>query len=151
MGFIDGGYLGTPPAVVTTPEGGIAVRYINKTGAASIKGTLVAVSTAVSMAVANQSSEFDTIGAIYENGIADGSPVLVVVSGIAQVLLKDATASTMGNLLIAADTDGRANATTAAPSSGLPSVDTHFKECGHMMQTVVGGTNVLAYASIHFN
>lgn len=133
-----------------TPEGGLAVKRINKTGAASVKGALVATSTAVDNSVILQANTYDTIGVFYESGVADGSVAWVVVSGIADVLYKDATASTRGNILIADAVDGRAS-DIANPGSGLPAVDTHFKECGHVMETKAGGTNVLVKCVLHFN
>lgn len=133
-----------------TAEGGLAIRLTNKTGGASVKGTLVSASTAVDNAFILQANEFDTIGAVYEAGIADGSECWIVISGRAQVLMKNTVASTRGNVLIAADTDGRANS-IANPGQGVPATETHFKECGHFIETKTGGTDVLAYAVLHFN
>ena len=80
-----------------TPEGGIAVRLTNKTGSASVKGTLCELSPSVDSAVVTVgANEPDVIGVMYESGIADGSDVWVVIQGVAEVLLKDTTASTRG-------------------------------------------------------
>lgn len=138
-------------AVDFTPEGGIAVRYLNKTGAPSVKGTLVTASTVTDLGVVLQSGEYDTFGVVYESGIPDGAMMLVVVSGHADVLLEDGTAATRGNLAIASDVDGRADCTLSTPGVGLPAVDTHFKEIGHCLQTVTAGTNKLARCTLHFN
>lgn len=54
-----------------------------------------------------------------------------------------------GDILLAADTDGRAIG-TSNPGSGLPGTDTHFKECGHFVESKSAGTNVLALACLHF-
>lgn len=53
-------------------------------------------------------------------------------------------------ILLAGDTDGRA-IDIANPGGGLPGTDTHFKECGHVLQGKDAGTGVLALASLHFN
>lgn len=88
---------------------------------------------------------------VQESGVADGSEAWIWVNGsVCQVLFKDGTASTRGSILIAADTDGRA-IDIANPGGGLPGTDTHFKECGHVLETKSSGTNVLVLASIHFN
>ena len=133
-----------------TPEGGYAIRLTNNTGAPSVKGTIVTASSAVDNAVVLQNNEFDAIGPIYEDGIPAGEEVYVVIAGRAQVLLQDSTACTRGNLFICSPTDGRALA-IANPGSGLPAVETHFKEIGHCTESVTAGTNKLAWAVVHFN
>lgn len=135
-----------------TPEGGIAVRLTNKTGAPSVKGTIVSTSATTDNAFKIENDEYDGIGAVYEAGIADGSLCFVVVSGICEVLLKDTTASTRGNWVYADPTDGRANATLAAPpGGGIPEHDAHFKEIGHCLESKLAGVNVLAKIIMHFN
>jgi len=138
------------PKVKLTVEGGIAVKMTNKTGSASVKGSLISASTTVDNSFILQSNEYDTMGVVYQDGVADGSECWIVVSGIAEVLMKDGVTPTRGDILIAADTNGRADR-TANPGSGLPAVDTHFKECGHLVESKVAGTSVLAKAVIHFN
>lgn len=133
-----------------TPEGGYCIRMANRTGAASIKGTIVTASSAYDNAFALETNEFDAIGIVYEDGIPDGQDVWVVVCGRAQVMLKDGTASTRGQFFICADDDGRALAITN-PGVGLPATETHFKEIGHCFESVTSGTNKLAWAVLHFN
>lgn len=80
-----------------TSEGGIYEIFINKTGADSVKGTIVVASTSVDNAVSIAPAGSPMpIGVIYESGIADGSSVKVVVYGKAQVLLADGHAATHG-------------------------------------------------------
>lgn len=135
----------------STNERGFLVKMLNKTGAATVKGTLVAASTATDKGFILQANEYDTIGVVEESGIADGSEAWVWVNGsVCQVLFKDTVASTRGNILIAADTDGRA-IDVANPGVGLPAVETHFKECGHVLESKIAGTDVLALAMLHFN
>lgn len=134
-----------------TPEGGYAVRLINKTGAASVKGTVITTSDTTDNAFKVQSAEFEACGVVYENGIADGSECWVVVTGIAEVLLKNGTASTRGYWTKCADTDGRAEVTTAPSGLGALATSEHFKEIGHCLESKGAGTNVLAKIVLHFN
>jgi len=73
-----------------------------------------------------------------------------VTGSIAQCMFEDGVTPTRGNICIASDVDGRADSITN-PGSGLPAVETHFKECGHVMQSASSGTSVLALVSLHFN
>lgn len=134
----------------TTPEGGRTVRLINKTGAPTVKGAMVSASPTVDGAFVLQSNEYDTIGAVYEAGIPDGMSCRVVGAGVAQVLLENGTAATRGNWVHAAATDGRADASLAAPGgAGFPEAAEHFKELGHCIETVTAGTDKLARVVLH--
>jgi hypothetical protein len=134
-----------------TNERGFLLKFINRTGGSSVKGTLVSPSTSADREVIKQANEYDMIGVVQEAGVAEGSEMWVwTVGSVCQVLFKDTVAATRGNILLAADTDGRAIDTTN-PGSGLPGTDTHFKECGHVLESKSAGTDVLALASIHFN
>lgn len=136
-----------------SPIGGVLVQMVNKTGAASVKGTLIACSTTADNAFEVEEDEFDCIGVAYESGIADGALTWVVVDGIAEVLLKDTTASTRGNWVKAADTNGRADATLTVPSAPgtVNELNEHFKEIGHCLESKEAGTNVICKAALHFN
>lgn len=134
-----------------TNERGFLVQLTNGTGSASVKGSLVACSTTADDTFTLQANEYDTIGVVAESGIANGELTWVWVNGsICRVLYKDAVAATHGNILIAADTNGRA-IDIANPGGGLPGTDTHFKECGHVLESAVAGTDLLVLASLHFN
>jgi len=134
-----------------TPEGGYAIRLTNDTGAASVKGSVVTTGGTVDNSFVLQSAEFEAIGVAYEDGIADGSECWVVVSGIAEVLLKDGTAATRGYWAKCADTDGRALVTTPPTGIGALSTSEHFMEIGHCLTSKDAGTNVLAKIVLHFN
>ena len=126
---------------------------VNKTGSASVKGTIVRASTTVDNAfetiIANGE---EPIGIVFDNGIPDGSYCRIVTGGKAQVLLKNSTASTRGNWVKVSDSAGRADATlTDPPGSGIPEHDQHFTEIGHCMESKTSGTDVLAWCMIHFN
>lgn len=133
--------------------GGVAVKLNNGSGAPSVKGTIVIADT-------NADDSFDTapadeiqpIGIVYEDGVADGSDCWVIIYGIADVLLKDTTASTHGNWVYVSDVAGRAEATLAAPpGGGIPELEIHMGEVGHAIESVAGGEDVLARVCIHFN
>jgi len=137
--------------VAFTPEGGLAVKLTNRTGAASVKGSVLTMSTAYDAAFALQTAEFDGVAVAYESGIADGAESWVVVSGIAEVLLKDGTAATHGAWTKCADTDGRAEATIPPSGIGALSTADHFKEIGHCIESKAAGTDVLAKVVLHWN
>jgi hypothetical protein len=134
----------------STDEAGLQIKMINKTGAPSVKGNLVACSTATDKGFILQANEYDTIGVVDEAGVADGQEAWIWLNGRVQVLFKDTVAATRGNILLAGDTDGRA-IDAPNPGGGLPGTDTHFKECGHVNESKSAGTNVLVLCTIHFN
>lgn len=132
-----------------TDEGGFAVKLTNKTGASSVKGTCVEASTATDNAFqVSAISAIDSIGFVYESGVADGSECWVVVNGIAEALLEDETASTRNYWVGSGDTTaGRVNMDSASP----PNATRHFEECGHCIESKASGTNVLAKMIVHHN
>jgi len=137
------------PKIRFTEEGGFAILLTNKTGAASVKGTIVEADTTTDNAFkASAASSDDPIGIVYEAGVADGSECWVVIYGIAEVLLKDTTASTRGYWVMTSDAAGRADATNAAPPGFVAS---HFQEIGHCIESKTAGTDVLAKIVMHFN
>lgn len=136
--------------IMFTPEGGLAVRYLNDTGAPSIKGSVVEASPniydGVRLAVAGAAN---AVGVVYESGFLVGEPMFVVTSGKAQVLLEDGTTSTVGYWVgLSTTVNGRADATNAV-APGL--VLRHFDEIGHCHETKGAGVNVLALCTLHFN
>lgn len=137
-----------------TPEGGHAIALINKTGAASVRGTVLKSSTTVDKAVEIASAnEAQAMGVMEISGIPDGSLCWVVVSGPAYVLLQDATAATVGYWVRTSITvAGRADATIAAPpGGGVPELDVHMTEIGHSLESVTAGTDKLVLVHLHFN
>ena len=136
-----------------TPEGGIAVLLTNLTGSASVKGTLVKASSTSGGVAVNPADIPVAFGVIYENDVADGDPVWVVISGMADVLLEDGTAATAGYWAKVSDSqDGRADITNAYPPGGtITALDDHLSEIGHCLQTVSSGTDRLCRVTLHFN
>lgn len=140
--------------VKLTPEGGIANKYINKTGGVSVKGTVVAIynTTAINNAVMKSTVDIpDAIGVIYEDGIADGKDVWVVTSGKAYVLfIGSTTRRHLARTFIVGDAgyvSGQA-LSEAAPTSPFAS-DKHFCEIGHVCESRTGAG--LALVNLHFN
>lgn len=142
-------YLNDNAAI--TPLGGFAVRMLNKTGAASIKGTVLEQASSDDNAVALCSTDcLDPIGIMYSDGVADGEDVWVVKHGDAEVKLENSVGTTRGYWLRTSSTAaGRADGTaTSAP--GL--LAQHFQEIGHVQETVSGDAGgALVRATIHFN
>lgn len=134
-----------------TGERGFLTKLTNRTGGASVKGTLLSASTTADAEVILQASEYDTIAVCQEAGVAEGSQMWCWMPGsICQMLLKDTVTAAQGELALAADTDGRMDRTTN-PGGGLPGTDIHFKEVGHVLQDVTGGTNQLCLVAMHTN
>lgn len=150
MAFRDGEW----DRVKITPEGGLAVKMTNKTGGASVKGTLVRpyTATAINSAVTKIVVDIpDPIGVIYDDGVADGSEVWVVVSGIAQVLfIGNTSLDGLVRWFLTADAwyiSGYA-LWEALPSSPF-ATDKHFYEIGHCIEARTWAG--LAKCVLHFN
>lgn len=130
---------------------GTLTKGINRTGHTSVLGELVSLSTTADFEYILQANEFDTVAVVAEAGIAEGSEMWLWKPGSrCQVLFEDGQAGVRGNILIAAVTDGRGYG-IANPGTGLPAVETHFKECGHVCQSVTAGTDILVLCEIHTN
>lgn len=147
----DTGDLHSPGGVLTV-DGGFAVHMVNKTGAPSVKGSAVTAGEAVQNSFVLESSQFATIGYVYESGIADGAECLVVKAGKAKALLKDGTAATRGYLIRpSSDTPGRVEAVVPSGGIGAQATADHFKEAGHCLENQDAGVGVLALVSLHLN
>ncbi len=135
-----------------TDIGGLAVPMINATGAASVKGSTVHVSSVVSRGVSlTDQGVPDCIGAVYDGGIPDGGVVRVIVAGVAEVLfVSAATRGFLARTFVATDADaqpGKAKS-EAVPSSPF-ATDKHFSEIGHIIESTTGAG--LAMVVLHFN
>ena len=133
--------------------GGLAVKLLNGTGVNSVKGTIVKadVNADDSFDIA-AAGEAQPIAIVYDDGIVDGGGCWVIIYGIADVLLKDTTASVHGNWVYTSDAPGRADATLLVPpGGGIPELDIHMGEVGHALESIVGGNDVLARVCLHFN
>jgi len=136
-----------------TKEGGLGVLLTNKTGAPSVKGSVVTASSGTDegfeLIVKDIPSPF---GIVYEDGIADGTQCLVVIQGIAEVyFVGNATRGHIARGFLTADggsyVSGQA-LSEAVPTSPFAS-DKHFFELGHVIQSRTGAG--LAKCILHFN
>jgi len=128
------------------------ITLINKTGGLSVKGTVVCPSATVDLSVDKIAVNVpDPIGVIAEDGIADGQPVKVVKSGIADVLfIGNTTRKNIARGFITGDAGYIAGhaLSEAVPSSPF-ATDKHFYEIGHVLESRVGAG--LAKVMLHFN
>ncbi len=139
-----------------TPDGGLAVSLINKTGAESVKGMLVIPDGSVNSAFALVPvNDPDCMGVIYGdddgNQVADGVACWIVTCGIAKVLFQAATTRNhYARITVTADADDAAG---KAISEVLPTSpfanDKHFQEIGHIIESI--GAAGLALVVLHFN
>ena len=164
MAFVVGGLMerllkicgeGLPLKWDVSPEGGALVLLQNKTGGASVKGTMVEAYDDTAIDNAFNVNDIDgnhCFGVVYEAGIADGSDCWVCYSGRCQVLIEDGTAATRGYWCKSGETTaGRCDITNAAPTGGaVAALDEHMRENGHCIESVGSGTGVLAYIMCHF-
>lgn len=138
------------PKMKFTVEGGLAVLMTNKTGHTSIKGEVVTCDDSANNAVKLVgASGINPIGAIYNAGVATDAEVWVVVSGRAQVALKDETAATRDLWIGTCSTAGRVQCVADPTITSI-----HSQECGHCCETVsAGGPGVLTlcYTILQFN
>lgn len=131
-----------------TNEGGFAIRAVNNTGHTSIKGELLRAATGYNLSVTTTSPDDQVpLGVTYESGVPQASYMWVVVSGLAQVLLKDSSASGAGGWAETSDANGRAEVNVSVEPNPA---SRHDEEIGHCIENVAGGTDKLAYVILHF-
>ena len=107
-----------------TPEGGYAVKLTNMTGAPSIMGQIVGIKTGTNNAFDHTAVDATyNLGVVYEAGVEDAAECWVVVSGIAQVLMKNAAVrGQMCRIPLNNDVGGAAGYAMAAEQPGTASV-----------------------------
>jgi hypothetical protein len=135
-----------------TNEGGFAIRLLNKTGAASVKGNLVDISDTTEGGVRLTPVDIpDTIGVFYESGVPDGSLAWIVVSGRAEVYFSgSATRRHLARSMITGDAGAAAGLAIAEALPTSPfATDKHFCEIGHVERSGTGAG--LAFCILHFN
>jgi len=134
-----------------TPDGGLAVRYINGTGGASIKGSTVHLSAPWTVEL-TQIGVPDCIGVVLDSGVPNGAWMWVVVSGIADVLfLNQATASYLVRTFITTDASKQVGKGWSENVPTAPfATDKHFCEIGHIIESN-SGPNQLAKCNLHYN
>lgn len=135
-----------------TPEGGLAVKLTNKTGSNSVKGYCITSDSSNNEPFILVPIDAPScMGIVYEDGIADGSLVWCVVSGIAEVYFWGST--TRGHLArtgLSVDTGEVAGQAMSEAYPTTPfATDKHFCEVGHVLETRSGAG--LAKTVLHFN
>jgi hypothetical protein len=162
--ILTGGNVGIATTAPTAPlsvsekcamnsTGGFMVKLTNKTGGNSVKGEVVTTDSTTNNAVKKIVVDVpNPIGVFFESGIADGAEAWVVVSGIADVYFVGNT--TRGHIARGFETaDGASYVTGQAMSEAVPtspfSVDKHFYEMGHVLETRTGAG--LSKVVLHFN
>lgn len=137
-----------------TDLGSPFIELINKTGSASVKGTLISAGSA-SESFIIPTVPYDVIGVVYETGKADGSYCKVVIGGLCEGLLQDNTTAGVGGWLRASsDVLGRIVNTTGPEGLGALAADDHFKEIGHCLTQIVtsdAGASKLVKFILHLN
>jgi hypothetical protein len=132
-------------------DGGLELLLVNKTGAPSVKGTVVSSHTTDFGVIKTIIDRPDPYGIIAESDVADGDNVWVTVSGIAEVLfVGDAVAGHFARICVAGDADaadGKA-ISEVRPSSPF-ATDKHFMEIGYVITSHTGAG--LAKVILHFN
>lgn len=135
-----------------TPFGGLAVKVINNTGAASFIGGLVKASPNVNNGVILVPIDNpDPIGVMLDDGVPNGLEMWIVVSGKAKVFFVNAaTRGLFARMTESADI-GAAAGKAISEAIPLPPFATnkHFQEIGHILETT-GGAG-LALVNLHFN
>jgi hypothetical protein len=129
-----------------TPEGGYAVKLTNKTGADSIKGTLVTASPTINSAFSVLPGLNPKIlGVVYDDGVADGDECFVVVGGIAEVLLADGEASTNGHYALANGVAGRVRTSaTLLAASAIVGLSLEYRTPGtdQLLKVALSGARI---------
>jgi len=135
-----------------TPEGGIAIKLLNDTGAISIKGTVVHASLSIDNGVSIIPVDNpDPIGIVYDDGIPDGEYIWVVTQGKAEVLYS--TTVTRGTFSRCPQAGDASPVAGQAINEALPAppfaTNKHFLEIGHPIESI--GAPGLALTMLHFN
>jgi hypothetical protein len=141
----------TNAKIAFTDDGGLAIRLINGTGADSVKGTVIHSHTSDLTVEATPVNVPDAFGVVYEDDIANGQEMWVVIAGIADVLFSNApTAGYLARTGLTVDTGEVAG---QALSENIPTspfaTDKHFCEIGHILETKAAAG--LAKVNLHFN
>jgi len=132
-----------------TPEGGIAIKLLNKTGGATVKGYCVDTHTVDNSFHYVPHGTPDCIGVVYDAGIADSLPCWVVVSGIADVFFANtAVAGYFARTHVTASASIVGTAYNEAVPTPPFDVDKHFQEIGHVLES---GDPGLHKCVLHFN
>lgn len=128
----------------------------NKQGTAIEQGQMVTTGSTTGSVKLTASDGNEATGVVFDASIANDAYGLIVVKGICLVAMEDNTAATIEFWLRTSISEaGYGNAETAnPPGGGVGALDTHFKECGHCLESVGAGgvgAHILALCDIQFN
>lgn len=134
-----------------TPEGGLAILKINKTGGPTIKGYIAEAEGTTDDGIQYAAGgDVDPMGVFYEEGVPDGALTWIVVSGVAEVYyamaVTRATFSRVSTTLEALPDGQAVNEALPVPPFAT---DKHFQEIGHPIES--RGSAGLARTVLHFN
>jgi hypothetical protein len=132
-------------------KGGSFAWLTNKTGAASVKGTMASPSATTDLAFDLVTNQYDAIGVVFDDGVPDGGLCRVVINGLVQVLFENGNAPVREYWLRASTVAGRGYNEAAPSGGGFVNAAEHFKEVGHVLESKTAGTDVLAWCLVHFN
>jgi hypothetical protein len=115
-----------------TPEGGRALKFINKTGAPTVKGGLAGIHTTIADAVILcPSGTKKGIGYFYEDGVPDGEECWIVDSGKAHMLpVAGEAAIESYYVCISASVDGRVKTESAVGDNAVMGLWLESKPAG---------------------
>lgn len=134
-----------------TPEGGVAIKMVNKTGGATTKGYVVEPDTTTDNGfVLAGIDDPDPIGVIYDAGVADGGDCWVVILGRADVYFAGAvTRAEFARTPVTADGGSAGVAIAEAVPTSPFATDKHFQEVGHILESTAGAG--VASCVLHWN
>lgn len=146
------GIWGSGGRIKFSAEGGLAVQYVNQSGAASIKGYVVKTSATVYDSVEYTSvNEPDAIGVFLDDGVPVGELAWVVVSGRAQVhFIGNTSLNHLARTFLTGESGAAAGKALSEAKPTPPfDADKHFCEIGHVLEARSGAG--LALVNLHFN
>lgn len=112
------GDIGLNDGITVASNNAVTILLINNTGALSVAGEIVVADPANNFSVIKTSSagSYSVVGVIVENGVPNGQPVKVAISGVVSVKV-DSGGAVSGQHCITGTVAGRASS-IAIPSAG---------------------------------
>jgi len=120
----------------------LALKLINRTGAASTIGTAVQLNPSYEDSVYLSNNDDTTMGVVYSNGVSNGSDIWIGVIGFMRVLLKDGEEALRGITVTNSSTPGRLKGSIYVNNPYIYSLTFGLK--GFFTDNVSSGTSVLA-------
>ena len=137
-------YYSKSDKLLFTPAGGMAVKFVNRTGSVSTPGSVLSLSSSHQGSVILATQLTPVVGVMSSDGVADGRDVWVTISGMSIVLVKDSVEVVCGALLKCSDVPGRVDVVSDASTFSGYSV-------GYSSATVAAGLGCSVEALLHFS